>query len=399
MKPVFQWVYATPTTQRQPTVATNTVGSGISDRVQQAFDTASDSTGTSFSYLLNTATRESALNADAKASTSSAKGMFQFIESTWLQTMKESGPSLGLSQYADQISVDQKGRYVVADPAARRQILDLRSNTEVSALMAGAYTRQNASYLKSTLGRDATAGELYIAHFLGPKGASDFITAAQSSPSQSAADLFPRQAAANRSIFYQNGKERSVADVYANLTSKHGADTPVDLAHNRVMTAFQTVTPDISHTIWDPALGYSDSASPRRAASSGATDAEAAVNAVAETSAHPLADTTTDATPAMTATAYTGFKAAAPSDAFSALFRTDGSADPTMSAAFWRGFGQAPAMFDVALAEDSKALSGAMAAADQTSAALRASQPGQILGPALRSGSGPLDLAKFLKGS
>ena len=92
MKPVFQWVYATPTTQRQPTVATNTVGSGISDRVQQAFDTASDSTGTSFSYLLNTATRESALNADAKASTSSAKGMFQFIESTWLQTMKESGP-------------------------------------------------------------------------------------------------------------------------------------------------------------------------------------------------------------------------------------------------------------------------------------------------------------------
>ncbi|HLV85239.1 MAG TPA: transglycosylase SLT domain-containing protein [Devosia sp.] len=45
---------------------------------------AGDRNGVDFDYLLQTAMRESSLNPQAKAQTSSAVGLFQFLESTWL---------------------------------------------------------------------------------------------------------------------------------------------------------------------------------------------------------------------------------------------------------------------------------------------------------------------------
>ena len=48
-------------------------------------------------FLLKTATRESSLNPDAKAKSSSAAGLFQFIEQTWLGLVKSDGPRLGLA--------------------------------------------------------------------------------------------------------------------------------------------------------------------------------------------------------------------------------------------------------------------------------------------------------------
>ncbi len=88
-------------------------------QVAGAIKNAAGQTGTSFSYLLATAKMESDFNPTATATTSSAKGLFQFIEQTWLGTVKEAGAHFGYGQYADAISRTPSGGYTVTDPAAR----------------------------------------------------------------------------------------------------------------------------------------------------------------------------------------------------------------------------------------------------------------------------------------
>ncbi len=199
---------------------------GVSARIEQAFHTASASTGTSFDYLVKTAQRESAFDEDAKARTSSASGLFQFIESTWLETVKEAGPQHGLAHLADHIERTASGRYHVADPKMRQEILALRDNAEVASVMAGALTQKNAAYLRQHLGRDPSDGELYIAHFLGAAGARKLIEMAHSNPDQSASAVFSRQARANKSIFFhRDGAAKSMSEVYAGLVSKHNDTT------------------------------------------------------------------------------------------------------------------------------------------------------------------------------
>jgi hypothetical protein len=70
------------------------------------------------------------------------------------------------------------------------------------------------------LGREPDAAELYLAHFLGAGGAGTLLTALQADPGQSAAALFPQPAAANRAIFYDNGRPRSVAEVMELIRGK-----------------------------------------------------------------------------------------------------------------------------------------------------------------------------------
>jgi hypothetical protein len=178
-------------------------------------------TGAGFDYLLKTAQRESALEPDAKAKTSSATGLFQFIEQTWLSMVKQEGPKQGLSSYADAIS-ETSGRLTVADPAAREKILELRKDPQVAAVMAGAFTQKNREQLAGALGRQPHAGELYMAHVLGARGASDLIRTAASDPTRSAAKDFPDAAAANRGIFFdKTGRARSAQEVYGVLAASH----------------------------------------------------------------------------------------------------------------------------------------------------------------------------------
>src|SRR5437870_1496906 len=94
----------------------------VATRVTGAIRDAARVTGAGFEYLLNTALRESNLNPNAKNKGSSATGLFQFIDQTWLSTMKQSGASLGYGQYADAISKTSSGRYVVSNPAMRNEI-------------------------------------------------------------------------------------------------------------------------------------------------------------------------------------------------------------------------------------------------------------------------------------
>lgn len=183
--------------------------------VRAAIHRGAQATGVDFSLLVETARRESALNPTARAGTSSATGLFQFIDSTWFDMVRRHGAEHGLGQYANALSQG-------ADADTRRQILALRGDPEIAARMAGELTRENAQTLQGQLGRAPSAGELYAAHVMGSGGALRLIQAAAQGAGDASA-IFPREAAANRGIFYAQGQPCSAQAVLDRLDLDAGA--------------------------------------------------------------------------------------------------------------------------------------------------------------------------------
>jgi len=215
-------------------------------RVAAAIKQAASTTGTSFEYLLTTAKMESDFNPKAGASTSSAHGLFQFIDQTWLGTVKEAGTQLGYGQYADAISKSSSGSYSVSDPGAHSAILKLRDDPVAASAMAGVLTQSNSFKLTGMIGRRPTDGELYMAHFMGVGGAAKLINSAEDNPQVSAAHLFPNAAAANRSIFYDHsGSARSVSEVYSVLSARY-AGAANSRATRTAMSAVGDVQPAVA---------------------------------------------------------------------------------------------------------------------------------------------------------
>lgn len=210
--------------------------------VEGAIRRAADRTGVDFAFLLSTARRESGLNPKAHASTSSAAGLFQFVDQTWLSTLKKFGARHGLGAYAAQVQEGTDGRYHVSDPALRKAVLDLRLDPQASALMAGELTQDHAAYLQGRTGRSPTAGELYAAHVLGPAGSAKLSETAASRPATPAAQLFPEAADANAGLFYRNGRPVTVAELSANLSRR--AEGSVSIQTSTVeTTAVATANP------------------------------------------------------------------------------------------------------------------------------------------------------------
>src|ERR1700681_2045177 len=203
-------------------VASTPIGPGrAATAVTSAIRDAASATGASFNYLLATAKIESDLDPGLTMKSSSAAGLFQFIDQTWLGTLKQAGPAFGYGTYANAISRSSSGHYAVDDPEMRREIMKLRNDPTANAVMAGVLTQQNAAALTRRIGRRPTEGELYIAHFFGAGGAGKLIQLAGSTPQASAAEVFPLAAHANRSIFYdRQGNARSIAGVYSELARR-----------------------------------------------------------------------------------------------------------------------------------------------------------------------------------
>jgi hypothetical protein len=193
---------------------------GNVDRVRTAIANASRSTGMDFDYLLGQAQLESGLNPGARAGTSSATGLYQFIDQSWLGIVKQHGAENGLG-WASNAITRSGNRWVVSDPQMKSAILNLRNNPEVSATMAAEFAADNQASLESSLGRGATGTDLYMAHFLGLAGAKSFLQTMQSNPGASGAAMFPAAARANRSIFYDaGGNARSLSDIYQRFAAK-----------------------------------------------------------------------------------------------------------------------------------------------------------------------------------
>ena len=202
-------------------ISANTMTSVARDDggVRSAIASAAAKTGVDFNYLLGQAQIESGLRPNAKARTSSATGLYQFIDASWLSVVKDHGAKHGVAWAAD--AIGKGGR--VATPQLRQAILDLRKNPHIASALAAEHASDNKRALEAKLGRTATGADLYMAHFLGLGGAKAFLTALDNNARQPAAALFPSAARANRGVFYaSSGQARSLGEIYERFSAKLG---------------------------------------------------------------------------------------------------------------------------------------------------------------------------------
>lgn len=192
-----------PNIQNQQLVA---LASRAGGEVTSAIKQASSHTGVDFAYLMQQAQAESAFQTDVKAKTSSATGLFQFIDRTWLDMV---------AMHGDKYGIDTS--------APKSELLALRKDPEVSSFMAAELANENRTVMKARLGENADIGatDLYLAHFMGPGKAAGFIESMNKNPEKAAAYLFPTEAKANHGVFYNaKGQARSLSEVYSFFDKK-----------------------------------------------------------------------------------------------------------------------------------------------------------------------------------
>jgi len=186
-----------------------TLGKQAPQGVLKAIQKASANTGVNFSYMVQQAAVESSFNPEAKAKTSSASGLYQFIESTWLSMV---------DKYGEKHGIDTEGK-------SKKEILALRNDPDAAANMAAEFASENEKFLQDHWAKGEKpvgATDLYLAHFMGAGGASAFLNARDKNPLQQAALLFPDAAQANKSVFYdtKTGRPKNMDEVYAFFDSK-----------------------------------------------------------------------------------------------------------------------------------------------------------------------------------
>lgn len=134
---------------------------------------------------------ESGNNPDAKNPNSSATGLGQFTSGTWKDAVKAAGKD-----------------YTLAD----------RKDPEKSMEILRHFTGENEKRAVQDLGRQPTATELYMYHFLGRDAAGEFLKA---KPEALATDYVSGAAArSNKNIFYTKGKPNTVAAVMGKFKGK-----------------------------------------------------------------------------------------------------------------------------------------------------------------------------------
>ena len=228
--------------------------------VVAALKSAAAATGSDFHYLLGTAMRESSLKANAQSSTSSAAGLFQFVDQTWLGLVKSHGAKYGLGTLAGAINLAPDGRYHAASDADRQTILALKKDPQISALMAGEYARSSQGAMEASLGRPVCGGELYAAHFLGPDAACRLIRMNDSTPNATAASVFPQAAGANRNVFYRaDGAAKTVREVYdwaLNQPNVTASRTPAATASVASPVSYGPDYSGLLASLWTPSKGF-----------------------------------------------------------------------------------------------------------------------------------------------
>lgn len=181
---------------------------------------AASTTGVDPVYLMALADKESSFDPAAKAPTSSAEGMYQFIDRTWLQMVRDVGPQHGLAREAALIG-DFDGKPVVTDPQSRDRILSLRRDPYLAAVLAAEMLKRHRAEIAFRIGRDLTPSEFYLPHFLGAEEATRLLSLKSAKPKENAVQAFPAAARANRAIFYEKAgrkaKPATVAQVYERL--------------------------------------------------------------------------------------------------------------------------------------------------------------------------------------
>ncbi|MFD1985899.1 tape measure protein [Mesorhizobium newzealandense] len=136
-------------------------------RIQAAKEIASEKTSKNTDtaiggFVEHVVTAESGGKANAKNPNSSATGLGQFIESTWLALFRKYYPAEAANMSTD-------------------AILALRNDSQKSRELIEAYARENATTLQKA-GVSVDEAALQLAHFLGPQGAIAVLKAAPGTP-------------------------------------------------------------------------------------------------------------------------------------------------------------------------------------------------------------------------
>lgn len=171
---------------------------------------ASDEAGVDPVYMMALADKESSFDTDAKAATSSAQGLFQFVARTWLEMIRDYGARYGLAEEA--AAVKGRGAAITVAGSMRARVLGLRNDPRVAALMAAELIKRDRERIEARVGRALTTTELYLAHFLGTASAGRFLSLSSEKPDEVAGREFRTAARANRSLFTEKtgGKRRSL---------------------------------------------------------------------------------------------------------------------------------------------------------------------------------------------
>lgn len=188
--------------------------------------------------LMAIADKESSFLSEVQARTSSATGLFQFIEKTWLRVVRDFGAKHGLAKEAEAIQRIED-ELVVADAAERVRILELRRDPHLSTVLAAEMLARDRARIARRIGRDLTQGETYLAHFLGPDDAERFLEKVVGEPTAVAAKLLPKPARANKPIFFarkgRKAQSLSVAEVHRKF------EAMMDMRLERYRNVQQTV--------------------------------------------------------------------------------------------------------------------------------------------------------------
>lgn len=214
----------------------STVYNKISPASAFAIRHASKVAGADFGYMMQLAGAESNFDITIGAKTSSAKGLFQFIDNSWLITLYQYGAKYGLGDITAKIEVtrNEGGEILtgkIADPLVEKYVLGLRNDPRISALMGAEFAKANRAGLQAALpSRDITRTDQYLAHFLGPGKAVSFISRLEHKPHAPASAAFPAAAESNHGVFYKKGHiARSMSEVYDFFRAKFSLsvfDTP-----------------------------------------------------------------------------------------------------------------------------------------------------------------------------
>jgi hypothetical protein len=203
----------------RPVAAPADGGAPVKPTVMRALSGAARATGADPALLLAMAWKESRFDPAARNPLSSARGLMQFTDATWLEAVRDFGPRRGLARHAALLSTDPRdGTISARDPRRLARVLKLRDDPRLSALMAAERIGRERDGLERALGRAAAPADLYAVHLLGPAGARRFLAELWRAPSRPALEAVGRDSVgANRGVFLArgNGRPLSLAEVHA----------------------------------------------------------------------------------------------------------------------------------------------------------------------------------------
>jgi len=205
----------------------------IPPAVMNAIQAAAHDSGVDADLLAAVAWRESRFDPKARNRSSSAKGLLQFTNATWLQMIRDYGSEYNEAGYANAIRKSKAGALVVSGSHVRTAILKLRSDPVLSAKLAAENMRRERVALQDSVGRGVVPADLYLLHVLGPTGTIRFLNAVSQRPSEPSTKVIDWKVLRNAGLLARDDRAMTTSDTYAAVRAmlevQHSHMEPTDL--------------------------------------------------------------------------------------------------------------------------------------------------------------------------